>query len=238
MYKISLWSAAVLFVLVCLMPGCGQKEFKSPAESPGDLAWDGENLWMTAPGQMKIIKVNKKGEQLASFLCSEIGPDGLTFDGTHLWVSSASNRLLKYETSGKLVKDFSSPGNETPGLAWGNGYLYAVARTQDDMDMESNEVQTYIYKINPKDGTTETSYLIGNIKQAEGLAFDGTYLLLIDAIDKKLYRIEPEKGEVWGKQIDLIQEKPKGIAWDGEQAWLSDLDDSAIEPLKLPKEKK
>jgi len=225
----------ILFSCI-LQGGCDPERFTAPLEGPGDFAWDGEHIWIAVPGRMKVIKVDKKGKKLAAFACAEIGPEGLAFDGSHLWVSTASNRIQRYDVTGKLVKDFAAPGNETSGLAWADGFLYAVSTSVPD-DMTPNETDVYIYKINPEGGSIEKSYLVSNIKDAGGLGFDGVNLLLVDPIGKKIYKIDPVKGEMQG-EISLSVEKPAGITWDGKRAWVSDAENNTVEPVKtsLPRE--
>ncbi|MDW8141786.1 MAG: PKD domain-containing protein, partial [Candidatus Bipolaricaulota bacterium] len=54
-----------------------------------------------------------------------------------------------------------------------------------------------------------------------GLAWDGKTLWVADALDLKLYRIDPQTGAVLAS-LPSPTEIPDGLAWDGKTLWLVD----------------
>jgi hypothetical protein len=56
---------------------------------------------------------------------------------------------------------------------------------------------------------------------AQGIAWDGKQILVVDGETKKLYKLDPYTGRVF-QSFNLKLKKPKGLTFDGELLWLAD----------------
>ncbi len=215
------------FAVLIQSYSCSSKsQFPSPVSNTGDLAWDGEYLWVAGTDEGRIYKLDFNGYILFSFICLEIGPAGLTWDGTNIWVSTISDKLMQYDTEGKLLRQFPAPGDEANGLAWANGNLYCVSKILNE------NLSTFIYRIDPGSGVITDSFEITDYGRYEGLAFNGIDLLVVESLSKELFRVDLESGEIL-ERIELRQTLPEGITWDGKCLWITDLMDEKIESFVL-----
>jgi streptogramin lyase len=76
----------------------------------------------------------------------EGGPNGLTWDGSHLWTSCpVTDRFYRVDPAdGKVAGGFPSPGTRPHGLEWRSGDLWSAdtdSRTIHRIDPESGEVR-------------------------------------------------------------------------------------------------
>ncbi len=88
---------------------------------PQDIAFDGTWLWLVSGFNGKIYKIDTEGTIVDSFFASGVNPDGLTYDGSHLWVSDSFSSswisISKLDTSGTVIDSFCVPGVFSFGLA-------------------------------------------------------------------------------------------------------------------------
>jgi hypothetical protein len=106
--------------------------FRSPAQVVGggitqDMAWDGEHLWYA--NQYKVYKLDTLGHHLSSFTFHK-NVTGLDWDGSNLWIAyndfpeKASLSLVNID--GDILETRVSPLLEVNGLAWADGYVWAL----------------------------------------------------------------------------------------------------------------
>lgn len=186
-----------------------------PDTWPGDLAFDGQYLWITnlKLDQLEIYRYDQTmGVKMegTSFSVSGKKLAGLTFDGEYLWASHyIDDSLYQYDLSGNIRKTITKAdliagdpnkanthGNPK-GLAFGRGNLWLADSTDDK-----------IYRLNvEEDVMVMEEYAVPSPNTdpvPTGLAFDGTYLWLSDwpsnAANGTIYRlaIPVDKGDVNG----------------------------------------
>jgi len=124
-----------------------------------------------------------------------------------------------HQTTGNcvVVDTISAPDNDTCGLAWDNGFLWAS---------EGGLTTTYpgvIFKIDTAGNILSSFDAPGQSSQGPhpmGLAFDGTYLWSVDFLDDKIYKLS-KSGAVIGS-IPAPSGIPSGLAWDGTNLWVSE----------------
>lgn len=104
---------------------------------PDGLAWDGANLWVMADSNdepHQIYKVDPtNGNVITSFPSPGPESDGLTFDGTSLYLSdSQNNRIYILDPSdGSAIDSFVVAGGRLEDLAWDGDYLWYA----DNLDL-------------------------------------------------------------------------------------------------------
>lgn len=77
--------------------------------------------------------------------------------------------------------------------------------------------QKHVYTHMPR---MEFSIPLPSVK-AEGLAWDGKRLWVVDEVSKKIRGLDPLSGAVV-RTLDIDIKKPKGLTFDGERIWIAD----------------
>jgi len=98
-----------------------------------DLAWEGECcgkgfLWIADSLNREIIKLTGNYEFVKRIPSPAKSPNGLTFDGKHLWVAdSKASKIFKISTDdGRILEEFKSPIEKPSGLAWDCSNLWII----------------------------------------------------------------------------------------------------------------
>lgn len=153
-------------------------------------------------------------EILRSFDSPCNDPEGLAWDGSHLWCGDwDSHGIYKINPeTGEVVASFDFPGGPEAGpggLAWDGDYLWC-----------GNRPANIIYKINPHTGAVIRTIDFPGYGGSAGLAWDGSYLWCGDANGNWIYKIDPMTGElIKSFQVLNYCEYTQGLAWDGTYLW-------------------
>jgi hypothetical protein len=179
------------------------------------LAWDGSYLWFAGQPASVFLRTNTTGSIVGSF---DIGATytyirGLTFDGAYLWYSWG-DIVMGYHynrttTTGSFVGCFGGP--DYPGVAYDSTYLWCgpakfttggsfVASFRRPFKMETDQgwyghklwlggPGNHMYNVTTR-GSVAASFPVPGGGAAEGTAFDGEYLWVINRDNKWVYRID------------------------------------------------
>ena len=140
-----------------------------------------------------------------SIACPVEDPDGITFDGTNLWVSDYwEEKIYKLDSSGNIISSIDSPGI-CPG----------------DLTFDS----TKLWNIDPCDEKIYQLDISGNITMIidspgpspTGLTFNGTYLWVADSVDAKIYQLDISGNII--SSFDPPGQSPSDLAFDGKYLW-------------------
>ena len=142
-------------------------------------------------------------------------PEGLAWDGSHLWVVDGETRLLYRvdPATGESVREFEVEAKRPRGVAWDGKNLWVL-----------DEEAGIILCLDPETGE-ETGAINAPKQDMEGpwsitgLTWDGKNLWAAISAGwcSSLYRIDPESGKVvvsFFPQCD-----PRGLASDGTHLW-------------------
>ena len=138
-------------------------------------------------------------------------PQGLTFDGSHLWVADRMNDQL-YEidpADGRLIDSIPTPGYNVRGLTWDGTYLWTV-------DAEESAV----YAIDPKTRIVAFTIYCPASDPCD-LAWDGKYLWVADDGSDELLQISPQDGTTI-VSLKAPTSHPIGLTFDGAWLWVTD----------------
>ena len=137
--------------------------------------------------------------------------------------SSYSVRLLVFDpTSGAVElltsgEDLFETGLTSDGEAWWcSGSLLGV--------------QSQIYRISPADGSVLLTLPFPGFHPG-GIAYDGTYLWVVDCDARKIERVEVEEGRV-SRKVSTPSFYPTGLAYDGYHFWCADATTGRIYRMK------
>ncbi|HUU44188.1 MAG TPA: transglutaminase domain-containing protein [Acidobacteriota bacterium] len=138
-------------------------------------------------------------------------PQGLTYDGSHLWcVDRRTDMIYRIDPADGAVTDsLPSPGYVPRGLTWDGRRLWCV-----DADEE------LIYAINPRTRIVEQTIDCPASRPGD-LAWDGTYLWIVSDGDDKIHQISPEDGTTI-VSLTAPTANPVGLTYDGTYLWVSD----------------
>ena len=124
-------------------------------------------------------------------------PKGMASDGTRLFLvvdGSPKDRILVLGTDGTVESSFDAPGDNTNGLAWHGGNLYAVT---NEFHPQFGELPARVHAINAGSGQVLQSWDIaapwgGPLFDAiNGLTSDGTYIYAGRRDSPEWFRIDP-----------------------------------------------
>jgi len=98
-----------------------------------DLVWEGECcgkgfLWIADALNKEIIKLTGNYEFIKKIPSPASLPNGLTFDGSYLWVADSKDATIyKISTDdGKIIEKYNSPIEKPTGLAWDCSNLWVI----------------------------------------------------------------------------------------------------------------
>jgi|GEM_PF-3752640 len=147
---------------------------------------------------------------------------GLTYDGSSLWVSDYQTDLI-YKVSpvdGTVLYSFAGPGEYIEGLAWDGTYLWAADNGGGSSSPDM------VYKIDPSNGSTVHSFDPPN-NWAHGITWDGQYLWMDDFDAKTLDKVDPVTGQLL-MQLNAPGNSSIGLTWDGEYLWSNDFSTDSL----------
>jgi hypothetical protein len=143
---------------------------------------------------------------------------GLTWDGTHLWVSDiAVDAIYKVSpVDGSILGSFASPGGFVEGLAWDGTYLWAAENGGGSASVDT------IYQLDTTNGAIVHSFQSpGN--WPHGITWDGTNMWINDFDTELIDKVDPSTGRVLAS-IPAPGDKSIGLTWDGRYLWSDDIE--------------
>jgi len=163
-------------------------------------------LVFSAPALLAVT-----GDTVFSIPCPYNYPQGLTFDGKHLWnVDRKTDMIYKINPAdGGILDSLKAPGYNPRGLAWDGKKLWIV-------DAEEN----LVFGINPKTRIVEKT-IYCPVSKPYGMTFDGTYLWVADDGGDEIHQIDRADGTTI-KTLKAPTSHPWGLAFDGTYLWVSD----------------
>ena len=185
---------------------------------PGDLAWDGEHLWITdLSGWTTIHQIDPyEGIIRRSFRAPSKGY-GLTSDGENLYFCGYPDVIYKLDPeTGQVIYSINEMEFSAYGLAWDGEKLLGS-------DCNYNR----IYQFSSISGVTyESMDSPGDL--SIGLCWDGKYIYTVDNETKTIYQIDlTSKQVISSKHLGAVSHIT-GIVHDGYTFWINDLDIHAI----------
>lgn len=141
---------------------------------------------------------------------------GMTYDGSHLWVTdhpgSSSNPAIAYELdmTGNIVSQFNLPDHYMSGIAYDNGDIWVATYYDPD---------GHIYKVNSLGNILQDFPAPDN--QPWDLCMENDYLWMADYWGDALYKIDTEDGSLIESYASEGVD-PAGIVFDGTYLWYCD----------------
>lgn len=210
--------------------------FPAPTNTCGDLAFDGEYLWIGGQDEYELFQVSRTdGEVIRTIPISARSPYGLTFDNTDLWVADTENDIIrKIDTlNGAVISVFPSPKSDPShleGFAWdGNGiWINDFGEFNGGFDSYVND-STFVIG---NDGIAVESY--PSIGQGpSGLGYGNGFLFSADSHTDQIYIIDATSYSVLDSFPAFGGTHPNGLTWDGTHLWLANNDADSIYQIDI-----
>jgi len=208
--------------------------FPSPADFVGDLAFDGEYLWVEGYNTSVVYKISPvDGSIVKTIPTSVIRPYGLTFDNQYLWLADNDNyEIQKIDTAtGVVIQSFPAPTASTngypTGLAWDGANLWH----NDTGGPQFGNGPDLTFQIDNSGQTLQTFTAIG--AYPTGLTWDGQYLWTSDNVLQQIHQVDPTNFNILRTIAAPGGDYPNGLAWDGQYLWVSNNDADSIYQLDV-----
>lgn len=154
------------------------------------------------------------GTVVYQFNAPSTNVDGMTWDGTNLWLGSDGlDRIYKMDTLGNVLDSFPAPSTTATGLCWDGQYLWCA---------DGGTIR--IYKMDPSNGAILDSIPgPGTGSSCEGLAWMNDTIWNTNWSNNTIWELDPATGAIWG-QFPSQGTGSTGLAWDSHDnvLWNSD----------------
>lgn len=204
------------------------RTFEYDVKTVGGVAFDGNDVWFSDPGNHALACVDPKTGKIRKRLTGPPIGSGTAWDGEHLWqVGSGTIQRIDPKT-GKVVKTIPPPEpGFISGLAWDGESLWAGA-------YDSRK----LYKLDPKSG--RVLKVLKSDRFVTGITWIGPELYHAiypeEGKPTEIRKIDPETGKV----LERV-EVPctiSGMAFDGEEFWCGDCDTAKLRTIKIDQKEK
>jgi hypothetical protein len=211
MKGIRAWSAigiVSLFCSLCLPAQQARDENAdlNPASAPGPVNFNAIAIlrWYSA--------------NLTTNFDTGIGPEGIAFDGAHIWVANFSgNDVTELEASdGALLGTFNG-GSSPVGVAFDGANIWVA-----------NSGGNNVTKLRASDGRALGSFDVGSSPVA--VAFDGSDIWVANGGSGNVTKLRARDGKVLGGF--KVGTGPAGIAFDGVNVWVANFGSSDLTKLR------
>ena len=157
--------------------------------TPYNIVWDGSYLWVFGGGGLggnTVFKYNSAGvyQNVSWSSVAQTGTYsyGMTWDGTHFWITHPTTFLAyKYNSSGVYQNasiDFSGQITSGASLTWDGTYFWVA-------DQSGGKV----FKYSSSGVYQGYSFSLGSsVSNIYAMAWDGTGLSVVDAINDKVWQ--------------------------------------------------
>ncbi|MBD3336623.1 MAG: hypothetical protein GF355_14015, partial [Candidatus Eisenbacteria bacterium] len=191
------------------------KTLSLPVDRPGDLAWDGEALWVSDWEAGILLRIDpENGGVLKEMPAPCYRPRGLAWGEGSLYIADDFKGLIHVldPESGVTTAAYRTPSGTGLGLAWDGTALWLSDDGPDNLQ-----------KLIPEDGTSLT-YFPAPEREPGGLAFDGTYLWVAHRLHDRIFMVDPETGKAL-TSFDAPGPYPCGIAATADgRLWIADFE--------------
>ncbi len=202
------------------------KTLPLPTTTPGDLAWDGEALWVSDWIEGVLYRCDPEdGRVLKRLTAPCYRPRGLAWAADRLYIADDfAGRIYVFDPATEVtITEYATPNGGGLGLAWDGQALWLA-----------DNMKTELHRLIPGDGTVLT-YFSAPQEEPGGLAFDGSYLWVTQRQHDRVYMVAPRTGQAITSFVSPGP-YPCGLApAPNNRLWLADLAEGVVR-LCAPRE--
>jgi DNA-binding beta-propeller fold protein YncE len=201
-------------------------------DSPWDLAFDGENIWVTNilfDGAVTnvtdgfVTKLRASDGEILGRLFVLDNPMGITFDGANVWVGHRSGppreegSVTKIRASDIQVLGVFPAGPRPGDLTFDGANIWVVNRFAES-----------VTKLRASDGALLGTFPVGlHGNNLAGIVFDDGNIWVADSNTSRVFRLRASDGEFLG-QHKVGREGAWGIASDGIHLWVTNFQSDTV----------
>jgi DNA-binding beta-propeller fold protein YncE len=171
---------------------------------------------LLAPATLADDQPAQAGDVLLQFPAPGPSPQGLAWDGQHLWIADDTTQKL-YQlqpADGKVLASLAAPGAQPRGLVWDGANLRVA-------DNAAHKVYTIAHDTGRVMATINAPVAVGRRQTAElgGVAWDGKHLWIgtIAGWSSRMNQVDPASGAV--TRFYFSKGYPRALATDGESLY-------------------
>lgn len=168
------------------------------------------NTWIVDPASGSVIKEIKP---IGTFTETVTAKDKDTFFATDWYTKKIYKARVENDTM-IAESGYSTAPAHPAGAAWTGDKLFVVTWTRSIAG-----TRFHLLKLDGNLNLLNTTE-IKNITEPTQLAWDGFSLWVSCWYSRRVYKVDPEKGEILG-YFKSPAPKTTGIAWDGKNMWLT-----------------
>ncbi len=230
----------------------------SAGTSPGSVAFDGANIWVTNEGSDNVTKLRASdGANLGTFPVGS-DPVGVAFDGANIWVvNEGSGDVTKLRAADGANLGTFSVGAQARGIAYDGTHIWVTSVTDgtvtkllaadganlgafsvgagpfaaafDGENIWTTNIDSGdVTKLRASDGAVLATYPLGDGPIA--VAFDGANIWVAVQSDRRVIKLRATDGANLG--TFMVGDGPSGVAFDGANIWISNQFDDDVTKLR------
>ncbi|MBL8163387.1 MAG: TIR domain-containing protein [Anaerolineae bacterium] len=192
------------------MPVATLQPTKTPTTRPPPTVTPSPTLTKT-PTPTATLSTGLTIQTISSFTAPGGNSNGITCDGSRLWVSDNSASIFSMNLTGGSLRVYTSPEATPEGLIW-NGQMFFITTTSRSRVYSFQATQVEIITLSwfESPGSTVGG---GN----DDMAWDGTHIWYSEGFG--IYKLD-----ITGNVVDsfAVPKTIAGIAWDGANLWIAE----------------
>ena len=178
-------------------------------------------------GSFTAVMIAEAGPSSAASVVQTIGvgsePDGISSDGTHVWVANFGGGITELNAStGSVVQTVPGGSGATGPTAISSDGLHVWIPFSDF----SSPAPDVLSELNASTGAFSGSATVG--AYAEGVSSDGTHAWVANGLSNTVTEVNASTGLV--VQTIAVGGDPAGISSDGTHVWVANSADSVFGP--------
>jgi hypothetical protein len=188
----------------------------SVGDKPHDMAFDGENVWVTNEGDNTVTIVRSYDGLVVHTIPAGApynlsAPFGIAYDGTHMWiVNMNSATVIKVRARDyAFIGSYTAAGNPR-GIAFDGTYLWVA-----------NWGAGSVSRILASTGAVTTYSVAGVGNSPDHVAFDGTSIWVTMRYADKVIKMRPSDGAILASYS--VGTGPEDLCFDGANIWVANL---------------
>jgi DNA-binding beta-propeller fold protein YncE len=199
-------------------------------QTPIELAFDGQNIWVTNYTSSTVSVVNESGTLLKTISIPSAMPEGITFDGKYIWTANngpGANSVTKIDAAAMSIVNTYSVGLGPDGVAFDGTNVWVT-----------NSLNNSVWQIDRNSGAYLAGYPTGLFPLA--IVFDGTNMWIGNGTGVNVGSAVVGPGSLSKIRVsdgaDLgtfgVGNHVRGLVYDGTSIWACNGNDNTVSRLR------
>jgi DNA-binding beta-propeller fold protein YncE len=202
----------------------------SVGQVPIEMAYDGQNVWVTNYTSSTVSVVDQRGVLLKTISLPAAMPEGIMFDGKYIWTANngpGANSVTKIDAVAKTIVGTYSVGLSPDGVAFDGSHVWVT-----------NSQNNNVWKIDRNSGTFVDGYQTGLFPLS--IIFDGTNMWIGNGTGVNVGPAVPGTGSLSkiraADGVNLgtfaVGNHVRGLVYDGASIWACNGNDNTVSRIR------